>query len=215
MPRIYTPSEIYNGHLTLQQLQGLKELANHPEQLVPGVTVADLRECIAWFEARIDKIRHQVYTHRGWDGIIHHIDVTELRFAIEDDPSIARFTEAVIGRSNYEHLLANGGIEEPHIERIKNDPFRFMPVIWGEMGDKDQYQVLIDGSHRVVRNYRDGYGTARGWLVPRKVWSRYLVHFPAILEAQTGRFLEHAEENSKRQAQAREKAQVHKTVIHR
>lgn len=72
-----------------------------------------------------------------------------------------------ISADQYAHVMANQGVEEWRINRL-TPQHRDRPVLFAEQGDGTH--LLIDGNHRVVRRWRDGYRDALAYLLPLEFW---------------------------------------------
>jgi len=73
---------------------------------------------------------------------------------------------------HYEHVMANGGVEEWKISRL-DESHRDRPVLFAHMDDGTD--LLIDGNHRIARRYRDGHRDALAYILPRGFWLPYQV----------------------------------------
>lgn len=187
-------------------------LAN-PQAVRADVTRAELQEAIDWWEGNPDLSRAQIFSFKGHDtNIMLHFNLDTISAAIKADPAIAELVTFQIFDKDYRHIRYANGVEDAHLERIKNSPFLFEPVMFAVTGDS---QILIDGNHRVVRMYLDGYRHMRGYLVPEGVWSNHLVKFPPVLDRLSEVILDHGIEKAKVHKAEANPGTGRKTCIHR
>jgi hypothetical protein len=125
-------------------------------------------------------VRDEVFTHADEDGTIRHFNATRL-FAAIVYGKVADF-ELIsfdLTLDQYEFMMAHRGVEEPRVARLR-EPYLSAPGVLCHL--PTGRQLLIDGTHRFVRRYRDGLRLMLAFLVPESEWCRYLVHMPPEIE---------------------------------
>lgn len=71
------------------------------------------------------------------------------------------------------HVQKFNGVDQHRIARL--DPaHRDLPILVADM--EDGTQVIIDGNHRYVRRWLDGFDCIEAYWLPKTIWSRYLCH---------------------------------------
>jgi hypothetical protein len=108
----------------------------------------------------------------------------QLSFAVTSlirDPEYLKIEPVFIPieKEFYDMLMTNRGVEEHRVSRITFNDFKNYPVTCVDMGDGTH--LMIDGTHRCVRYFREGLKTTLARLVPKSLWEKYLVDgFPLV-----------------------------------
>jgi len=119
----------------------------------------------------------EVFTHEDGDTTpptIRHFNATQIRAYLTrvNAPVLTfQFDERL-----YEHLVRKQGVEERKVTRLMERPDIYaQPVLVAFFGDK---HLIIDGSHRLVIQWRMGLREFKGYPVPQEIWERFLVDLP-------------------------------------
>lgn len=109
----------------------------------------------------------QTFTFVTHDSITIHVAVDRLNAFLE---GIKFEPNAVDLPSLYELVITRMAVDEEHVKKITYGDITY-PVTLIDMDDGTH--ILVDGTHRVVKFYRDGLPRILGWAVPSKIWRKF------------------------------------------
>lgn len=117
----------------------------------------------------------QVYTFKNdQTGVIHHFAVDQMNAYIQAaglEPKPIEIHPDLI-----RHLVERGGWEKAHLDQMSDEAMK-TPCTLIEYDE--QTHVLADGVHRVLRHVQRFRPTFLAYLVPERIWSRFLIYdFP-------------------------------------
>jgi len=118
----------------------------------------------------------QIFTvhHRSEDKF-YFINVGLLHRLRKAAPHTFKLIRLDISEELYNFYMAQRGIEEDHIARMKGAQLREPGMaIFDEAGD----MTMIDGHHRAVRRYRGNLKWLNVWVTVPMVWRQALVDAP-------------------------------------
>jgi len=70
-----------------------------------------------------------------------------------------------------EHVRTHNGVEEDHVVRLTPTE-RDQPILLCLFNTT---QCVVDGNHRFVRRFRDGFNTIQAHAIPESLWRQYLI----------------------------------------
>jgi hypothetical protein len=116
----------------------------------------------------------QIFTHTDPAGVTRHFNASMMTRAVlarQVTPDLGEFelTDELGG-----HVAANHGIEEHHLETI-TDKMLESPVLMVHF--EDGTDLIVDGSHRLVKKWRRGDKTVHALVFMPGQWERFLVDF--------------------------------------
>lgn len=114
----------------------------------------------------------QIFTHTDENGVTRHFNCGAIMRAIAQRKITPDFATVDIPESVYQHIQANHGIEEDHLSSITIKMLE-SPALLAHFDEGSD--LLIDGSHRLVKRYRQGLRTIEVLVVQEKDWTPYLV----------------------------------------
>lgn len=113
--------------------------------------------------------RDEMFTFSPNDGEPMHFATTRLVAYLQGVG--AQVVAVELDEALATHVAKRHGIEVPHLtnslERLEE------PCVFLDYGDGTH--IVADGNHRVVARHLLGFKTVPAWLVPKKVWQRFLV----------------------------------------
>lgn len=129
----------------------------------------------------------EFFTWRQGDtGEVMHFAVTRFNTYLTALPfpvrPIALTKELVL------HLAARNGVEPEHLERLP--PSRLDDPCLLIESTNDTHMV-VDGSHRIIKRFMLGEQVAPAWLVPGRIWRRFLIEGVPGRDCDWSDYLEH------------------------
>lgn len=116
----------------------------------------------------------------------YHFNATKIRAHIEAERAkgnhkVAPFTVVDVSPEHIAHVEQNNGVEVGRLAKLAMRPDIYcQPVLLADMGHYDgkDWHVMIDGNHRSVLLYKLGLRKIGAYMVPRAVWSKFLIDMP-------------------------------------
>lgn len=113
----------------------------------------------------------QVFRHIEPNGIERAFMVDDMRDAILRRRLPAREAIVALDQDGYDLMMRDRGVEEWKIARLMH-PYLSQPGILCHFNDDDS-DLLVDGTHRYVRLWRDGVREMAMYLVAEKFWKPF------------------------------------------
>lgn len=112
----------------------------------------------------------EYFAWSGQDGVLLHFAVTRMNAYLAG----SGFPVSTIGLTEelVTDVLRQNGIEPDHLERITPERMEHPLLLlrWA-----DETHVVADGGHRLVRRALSGIDHAQAWLVPERLWRRFVI----------------------------------------
>jgi hypothetical protein len=116
----------------------------------------------------------QIFNHTDPQGVTRHFNASAMTRAILSRKVAPTLMQFELDEHTAKHIEANHGIEEKHLATI-DDKMLESPVIMVHF--EDGSDLIVDGSHRVVKRWRNGLRTVDAVLFMPGQWEPFLVDF--------------------------------------
>jgi hypothetical protein len=113
--------------------------------------------------------RDEMFTFSPNDGDPKHFATTRLVAYLKS--SGAQVCAVDLDEALVAHVARKHGIEPGHLTKTLDRVEE--PCVFLDYGDGTH--IVADGNHRVVARHLLGMKTVPAWLVPKKVWQRFLI----------------------------------------
>ena len=117
----------------------------------------------------------EIYTHVDEQNVTRHFAIKRLNDWLPSSGLKTMWN--TITEEDVHCALTNRGVEMPRV--ISMEPsWRDKPVVcaeWRLFGKGVVGVITLDGNHRFVRRYLDGFRNIEMYLVPRKAWEKFCV----------------------------------------
>lgn len=118
----------------------------------------------------------QIFTHTDLDdGSIRHFNPDAIIRAIRESKIVPYVETLNLYQDLIDFLRSNHGVEEDHLQRIDHkleDPI--LVAYFGPL-EENIVNLIIDGSHRVVRRWDKGLRDVPAILLSQEQWEPYLI----------------------------------------
>lgn len=129
--------------------------------------------------------KSEVFTHIDDDGTMRHFAIwatndVAARYGNKVEGVIC--TKVPIHAKAVDIITHRGGIEEPRIARL-TPQYRDKPIIgifW-----EDGLFMVVDGNHRLLRRWRDGFTDTKAFIFTHPFWRQFLIDLPVNKEKMT------------------------------
>lgn len=113
----------------------------------------------------------QIFSHTDNDGVERHFNTSAMgRAAL-----LQQVTPVLAVCDLYEdlitHIMKNHGVEEDHVSKVSH--MADHPVMLVEF--EDGTNLLVDGNHRAVWRWRNGYRNIKALVFKPGMWEQFLV----------------------------------------
>ena len=124
-------------------------------------------------------IRTVVFSHFGEDGKQRHfnIDLLTLMVKAAMDKGLMDVLDVQIDPGFAENCLVYRGIEQHRLDRIDVHYFQ-TPLFFCENVATENTHLLVDGHHRYVWAWQQGWETVPAVSIPQLAWERVLIPLP-------------------------------------
>lgn len=111
----------------------------------------------------------QTYTWTDSSGEVYHFAVDRLvNYLYGTDFPLSKVDTASV----YQIATSWTAIDPEHVKKLSDDVWKY-PITLLEWANDTK--VLVDGCHRVVKLKQLGFPNVAAWIVPRRLWERFVI----------------------------------------